>query len=69
MVQGVRRTRGRDRRQVSTAVTVVGVGMREGILLAMVLSLLQHVKRGYRPPTAVILRDEHRHWRMEAAGP
>ena len=52
-----------------TAVTVVGVGVREGILLALVLSLLQHVKRGYRPPTAVILRDEHRHWRMEAAGP
>ena len=54
---------------IITAVTVVGVGVREGILLALVLSLLQHVKRGYRPPTGVIMPDPQRHWRMEPPEP
>lgn len=52
-----------------TAATVVAVGVREGILLALVLSLLQHVKRGYRPPTAAIVRDPVRHWRMDPPEP
>lgn len=54
---------------IITAATVVGVGVREGILLALVLSLLQHVKRGYRPPTAAIVRDPVRHWRMDPPEP
>jgi SulP family sulfate permease len=49
--------------------TVVAVGVREGILLALVLSLLQHVKRGYRPPTATILLDPVKHWRMAPPEP
>jgi sulfate permease, SulP family len=52
-----------------TAGTVVAVGVREGILLALVLSLLEHVRRGYRPPTGVILRDSKDHVRMEPAAP
>jgi sulfate permease, SulP family len=54
---------------VITAATVVGVGVREGVLLALVLSLLQHVQRGYRPPTGVIVADPERHWRMEPPEP
>jgi sulfate permease, SulP family len=54
---------------IATAATVVLIGVKEGILLAMVLSLLQHVRRSYRPHTAVILRDPTDQWRMEDAEP
>ncbi len=41
-----------------TAVTVVVVGVEQGILLAIVLSLLEHVRRHYDAPDAVIAQDE-----------
>jgi high affinity sulfate transporter 1 len=47
-----------------TAGTVVAVGVEQGILVAMVISLLQHVRRSYRPHTAVVTSDPHEHWRM-----
>ena len=34
-----------------TAGVVIVVGVEQGILLAMTLSLLDHVRRGYRPRT------------------
>jgi len=37
-----------------TAAVVVLVGVEQGIVLAMVLSLLDHVRRGYRPKNNVI---------------
>jgi sulfate permease, SulP family len=40
-----------------TALTVVLFGVEQGIVLAVVLSLLQHVRRSYRPHTAVVVRD------------
>jgi MFS superfamily sulfate permease-like transporter len=52
-----------------TAGTVVAVGVRQGILLALVLSLLEHVRRGYRPHTGVLLRDPDEHVRMEPTAP
>jgi high affinity sulfate transporter 1 len=48
-----------------TGVTVVIFGVEQGIILAVVLSLLQHVRRTYRPPTGVIVRDDSGHWRLE----
>jgi MFS superfamily sulfate permease-like transporter len=54
---------------VVTAAAVVLLGVERGILLALVLSLLQHVRHGYRPHTAVILRDPVEHWRMEPVVP
>jgi SulP family sulfate permease len=45
--------------------TVVFVGVEQGIILAMVLSLLQHVRRSYRPHTAVFVHDAADHWRLE----
>ena len=54
---------------VTTAATVVLVGVESGILLALVLSLVQYVRRGYQPHTGMILRDEADHWRMEPALP
>jgi sulfate permease, SulP family len=40
---------------VITAVTVVGVGVEQGIILAMVLSLLRIVKHTYQPHTGVLV--------------
>ncbi len=37
-----------------TAVTVVLVGVEQGIVLAIVLSLIDHLQRSYRPATAVL---------------
>ena len=48
-----------------TAVTVVLLGVEQGIIVAVVLSLLQHVRRSYRPHTAVIVRDAADHWQFD----
>jgi high affinity sulfate transporter 1 len=54
---------------IITAVTVVLFGVKEGIIVAVVLSLLQHVRRSYRPNTAVIVRDGADRWRFEDPAP
>lgn len=54
---------------VVTAAAVVFIGVEHGILLALVLSMLQHVRHGYRPNTAVIMRDPVEHWRMDPVVP
>jgi MFS superfamily sulfate permease-like transporter len=48
---------------LTTAAVVVLVGVEQGIILAMVLSLLDHVRRGYRPKNSVILAREADGWR------
>ncbi len=48
---------------VATAATVVFVGVEQGILLAIALSLIDHTRRGYRPSNSVLSIDEHGHWR------
>jgi high affinity sulfate transporter 1 len=48
-----------------TAATVVIFGVEEGIILAVVLSLLQHVRHSYRPQTGVLVHDAADHWRLE----
>lgn len=45
-----------------TAVTVVVVGVEQGIILAIVLSLLDHVRRGYRPRNSVIVSGADGDW-------
>jgi high affinity sulfate transporter 1 len=52
-----------------TAGTVVIFGVEQGILLAVVLSLLMHVRHGYRPHTGVVVRDQADHWRIDDPGP
>ena len=52
-----------------TAITVVGIGVEQGILLALVLSLLGHVRHSYKPHTALILPDATEHWRMDRVTP
>jgi sulfate permease, SulP family len=45
-----------------TALTVVVLGVEQGIILAVVLSLLQHVRRSYRPHSSVVVRDANNQW-------
>lgn len=54
---------------IATTVTVVFVGVEQGILLAIVLSLLQLVKRSYQPKTRIIMHDATEKWRMEKVAP
>ena len=51
-----------------TAAVVVVIGVEQGILLAIVLSLLRHVRHSYRPHTAVLVEDGG-HWRPTPAVP
>jgi len=45
-----------------TCATVVFIGVEQGILLALVLSLLNHVRRSYKPNTTVLCKDSQGHW-------
>ncbi len=68
-LRGLRDLQRRSRNEfivaVLTAAMVVIFGVELGILLALALSLLDHVRHGYRAHTAVIFRDPIDHWRME----
>ena len=39
---------------VTTAVVVVFIGVEQGIILAIVLSLLAHTRHGYRPKNSLL---------------
>jgi sulfate permease, SulP family len=52
-----------------TAASVVLFGVEDGILLALVLSLLQHVRHSYKPPVAVETQMADGHWQMRAVEP
>ena len=54
---------------VITAAVVVLVGVEEGILLAMALSLLRHVRHSYRPHTMVLVPDPTGRWMPAPAVP
>ena len=54
---------------VSTAVMVVLVGVEQGIVLAMTLSLLRIVQHSYRPHTAVLVKDQKGEWRFTPVVP
>lgn len=46
----------------ATAAVVVAVGVEQGIIFAMVLSLVDHTRRGYRPKNSIIIRTETGGW-------
>jgi sulfate permease, SulP family len=52
-----------------TTAAVVLFGVEDGIMLALVLSLLQHVRHSYRPHTAVETRAAEGHWVMNVLSP
>lgn len=55
---------GEYRLALLTAAAVVGVGVQSGILLAVSLSLLRHVRHSWRPPTGVMVRDARAEWQV-----
>ncbi len=54
---------------VTTSVVVVFVGVEQGILLAMALSLFRIVHHSYRPHTAVLHQGERGLWQLEKVVP
>jgi sulfate permease, SulP family len=54
---------------VGTAAVVVTIGVEEGILLAIVLSLLRHVRHSYRPHTMVLAPTAAGEWMLVPATP
>ena len=52
-----RESPGEFRLALLTTAAVVGIGVEQGILLAIALSLLRHVRHSYRPHTSVITID------------
>ena len=52
-----------------TAATVVAVGVEQGILLAMALSLFRHVNHSYRPHTMMLVPDASGRWVVAPAAP
>ena len=54
---------------VTTAAVVVLVGVEQGILLAMVLSLLRIVKHSYHPHTGVLVKDDAGVWQAHSVSP
>ena len=52
-----------------TAAAVVVIGVEHGILLAIALSLLEHVRHSYRPHSAVLVPSAAGQWAMVRAAP
>lgn len=46
---------GEFRLAIVTAATVIGIGVEQGILIAIGLSLLHHVRHSYRPHTGIVV--------------
>lgn len=63
-----RESPGEFRMALITAAVVVAIGVEQGILLAIALSLLWHVRHSYRPHTAVLVEDGGQ-WRPTPAVP
>jgi len=54
---------------LTTAAAVVGIGVEQGILLAIALSLFRHVRHSYRPHTMMLLPDPRGRWVPQPAQP
>ncbi len=54
---------------LATAATVIAVGVEQGILLAMALSLFRHVRHSYRPNTMMLVPDATGRWVVAPAAP
>ena len=59
-----RESPGEFRLALLTAAAVVGLGVELGILLAMGLSLLRHVRHSYAPHSGVLVRDAAGEWQV-----
>lgn len=50
---------------LATTLMVVLVGVEQGILLAIILSLVDHTRRGYHPKNVVLVRGENENWQAQ----
>jgi MFS superfamily sulfate permease-like transporter len=64
-----RESPGEVRLALLTAAAVAGIGVEQGILIAIALSLLRHVNHSYRPHSAVLLPDAAGRWEPSPARP
>ena len=65
----VRESRGEFWLALATAAAVPGVGVEQGILLAIALSLVRHVRHSYKPHTMVLKSDPKEGWILSPAAP
>jgi MFS superfamily sulfate permease-like transporter len=65
----LRESPGEFRLALFTAAAVVAIGVEQGILLAIALSLLRHVRHSYRPNSAITVWDANGHANPEPATP
>jgi high affinity sulfate transporter 1 len=65
----LRESPGEFRLAILTALAVVLLGVEHGILMAMALSLLRHVRHSYRPHTAVLVQDQFGQWKATPVDP
>ena len=54
---------------IATAAAVVAIGVEQGILLAIALSLFRHVRHSYRPHSSVLVPDASGQWTAVEATP
>lgn len=64
-----RESAGELRLALLTAAAVAGIGVEQGILIAIGLSLLRHVNHSYRPHSAVLAPDASGRWEPSPAKP
>lgn len=64
-----RESPGELRLALLTAVAVAGIGVEQGILIAIGISLLRHVNHSYRPHSAVLAPDATGRWEPAPATP
>jgi high affinity sulfate transporter 1 len=48
-----------------TALTVITLGVEQGIVVAIVVSLIDHLRRSYHPQTGVVYPEEDGHWHRD----
>jgi sulfate permease, SulP family len=64
-----RESRGEFYLAVFTAAAVVAIGVEQGILMAITLSLIRHVRHSYRPHTMVLIPNATGRWAPAPATP
>jgi sulfate permease, SulP family len=64
-----RESRGEFYLAVATAAAVVAIGVEQGILLAITLSLFRHVRHSYRPHTMMLVSNATGRWTPAPAKP
>jgi len=52
-----------------TTAAVVGLGVEYGIILAIVASIVDHLRHSYSPLNSILLKSAEGHWRAVPAGP